>query len=64
MVVDGVLTSMSFEYGVGTAKELEMRGRGLLRVAGVGAEGAARFYVLAPPGGKAPEPWVALPQAA
>jgi len=64
VMVDGVLTAMSFEYGVGAARELELRGRSLLRVAGIGREDTARFFVLSPPGGKAPEPWVALPRAA
>jgi len=64
VLIDGVLTSMSFEFGVGTPKELELRGRGLLRVAGVGGDGAVRFYAISPPNWKAPEPWVALAAAA
>ena len=64
VLVGGVLTSVSFEFGVGAARELELRGRGLLRSAGVSGAENARFYVLAPPEGSAPEPWVALPLAA
>jgi hypothetical protein len=64
VLIDGVLTSMSFEFGVGAPKELELRGRGLLRVAGVGGDGSVRFYAISPPGWKAPEPWVSLPAAA
>jgi hypothetical protein len=64
VLIDGVLTSMSFEFGVGAPKELELRGRGLLRVAGVGGDGAVRFYAISPPSWKAPEPWVSLAAAA
>lgn len=64
ILVDGNLTSMSFEFGVGSAKELELRGRGLLRVAGVGGDSGARFYAMSAPGWKAPEPWVSIPLAA
>ncbi len=64
VLIDGVLTSMSFEFGVGTPKELELRGRGLLRVAGKGGETAVHFYAITRPGIAAPEPWVALPAAA
>ena len=64
VLIDGVLTSMSFEFGVAAPKELELRGRGLLRVAGVGGDGSVRFYAISPPGWKAPEPWVSLPAAA
>jgi len=64
VLMNGVLTSMSFEFGVGAPKELELRGRGLLRVAGVGGDGGVRFYAISPPGWKAPDPWVCLPAAA
>jgi hypothetical protein len=64
VLIDGVLTAMSFEFGVGAPKELELRGRGLLRVAGVGGDGAVRFIAISPPGWKAPEPWVCLPATA
>jgi hypothetical protein len=64
VLIDGVLTSMSFEFGVGTPRELELRGRGLLRVAGVGGDGSVRFYAISPPSWKAPEPWVSLATAA
>jgi hypothetical protein len=65
VMIDGVLMSMSFEYGVAAPKELEIRGRSLLRLTGVaGGDGAVRFYALTPPGFKAPEPWVCLPLAA
>lgn len=64
VLIDGVLTAMSFEFGVAAAKELELRGRGLLRAVGVGGAGAVRFYAIAPPAWKAPEPWVGLAAAA
>ena len=64
MLINGVLTSMSFEFGVAAPKELELRGRGLLRVAGVGGDGAVRFYAITPAGWKAPDPWVCLPASA
>jgi len=64
VLMNGVLTSMSFEFGVAAPKELELRGRGLLRVAGVGGDGAVRFYAISPPGWKAPDPWVCLPASA
>ena len=64
VLVDGVVAAMSFEFGVGQPRELELRGRGLLRVAGVGGEGTIHFYALAPESWKAPEPWVCLPLAA
>ena len=64
VLIDGVLTAMSFEFGVGAPKELELRGRGLLRVAGKGGETSVHFYAITLPGITAPEPWVALPAAA
>jgi hypothetical protein len=64
VLINGVLTTMSFEFGVGAPKELELRGRGLLRVAGVGGDGSVNFYAISSPGWKAPEPWVCLPAAA
>jgi len=64
VLINGVLTSMSFEFGVAAPKELELRGRGLLRVAGVGGDGAVRFYAITPAGWKAPDPWVCLPASA
>jgi hypothetical protein len=64
ILINGVLTAMSFEFGVDAPKELELRGRGLLRVAGVGGDGAVQFYAISPSGWKAPEPWVCLPAAA
>jgi len=63
VLIDGVLTAMSFEFGVAAAKELELRGRGLLRAAGVGGAGTVRFYAIAPATWKAPEPWVGLASA-
>jgi len=63
VLIDGVLTAMSFEFGVAAAKELELRGRGLLRAAGVGGAGTVRFYAIAPSTWKAPEPWVGLASA-
>jgi hypothetical protein len=63
IVIDGIVTAMSFEFGVASPKELELRGRGLLRVAGVGGDGAVRFYALSPPNGPTTEPWVDLPAA-
>ncbi len=64
VLVDGILTSMSFEFGVDNARELELRGRGLLRIAGFGGGASIRFYAMTPPQWKAPEPWVCLPMAA
>jgi len=64
IVIDGVLTAMSFEFGVGAARELELRGRSLLRAAGLGGDGAIHFYALAPAGWATSEPWVCLPLAA
>jgi len=61
VVIDGVLTATSFEFGIGAPKELELRGRGLLRAAGVGGEGSVKCYAFTPDGWKAPEPWVCLP---
>ncbi|HEX7156178.1 MAG TPA: hypothetical protein VF229_03125 [Burkholderiaceae bacterium] len=64
IIVDGVLTAMSFELGVRAPEELEVRGRGLLRVAGLGDAEATRFYAMLPKGWLPPAPWVALPQGA
>ncbi len=64
VIVDGVLTAMSYELGVRAPEELEVRGRGLLRVAGLGDAEATRFYAMLPKGWLPPAPWVALPQAA
>jgi len=61
VVIDGVLTAMSFEFGIGAPKELELRGRGLVRAAGASAEGTIKCYVFTPEGWKAPDPWICLP---
>jgi len=63
ILVDGILTAMSFEYGVGNPKELELRSRGLLRSAGVNTQEAIRFYAITAAGAAAPEPWVGLAAA-
>jgi hypothetical protein len=60
VLVDGALACMSFEFGVSNSKELELRGRGLLRIAGVGGEGPVQFFAMSPAEWKAPEPWVCL----
>ena len=59
VLIDGAIASMSFEFGVGTHKELELRGRGLLRAAG-GSEACVRFYAASLPSRRAPEPWIPL----
>jgi hypothetical protein len=57
----GVLAAMSFELGVRTPEELEARGRGLLRGAGMLADSETRFFALLPTGWTPPAPWVAMP---
>ncbi len=64
VMVNGALACMSFEFGVSNPKELELRGRGLLRIAGVGGEGPVHFFAMSPAEWKAPEPWVCLGLAA
>jgi len=61
VALDGALAAFSFEQGVNDPHELEARGRGLLRTAGVEPDTATRFYVLMPKGSKVPSPWVAVP---
>jgi hypothetical protein len=58
---DGVLAAMSFELGVRAPEELEARGRGLLRGAGMMADSETRFFALLPAGWTPPAPWVAMP---
>ncbi len=60
VMIDGVLRAMSFEYGVGNPKELETRGRGLLRAVGLGAPEPIRYYAISAAGEAAPEPWIGL----
>jgi hypothetical protein len=57
----GVLTAMSFELGVRAPEDLEVRGRSLLRGAGLALDGETRFFALLPAGWSPPPPWVALP---
>jgi hypothetical protein len=64
VAVDGVLAAMSFELGVRAPEELEVRGRGLLRGAGMTADGETKFFALLPTGWTPPAPWVALPTTA
>ncbi len=57
--IDGVLGAMSFELGVRAPEELAIRGRGLLRCAGVGQEDSIRYYAILPEGWRPPAPWQA-----
>jgi hypothetical protein len=57
---DGVLAAMSFELGVRAPEELEVRGRGLLRGAGMMSDAETKFFALLPTGWTPPAPWVAL----
>jgi hypothetical protein len=57
----GVLTAMSFELGVRAPEDLEVRGRSLLRGAGLALDAETRFFALLPAGWTPPAPWVALP---
>lgn len=63
VLVDGVLAAMSYEFGVGAPAELEARGRGLLRVAGMGGSDAARFYAIAPLAWTPAAPWSGMEPA-
>ncbi len=56
----GVLTAMSFELGVRAPEDLEVRGRSLLRSAGMSLDADTRFFALLPAGWTPPPPWVAL----
>lgn len=60
VAADGVVAAMSFELGVRAPEELEVRGRGLLRGAGMMADAETRFFALLPTGWTPPAPWVAL----
>jgi hypothetical protein len=60
VATDGVLTAMSFELGVRAPEELEVRGRSLLRGAGIAADADTRFFALLPKGWTPPAPWIAL----
>jgi hypothetical protein len=60
----GVLTAMSFELGVRAPEELELRGRSLLRGAGIAVDAETRFFALLPKGWTPPAPWTALPMTA
>jgi hypothetical protein len=59
----GVLTAMSFELGLRAPEELEVRGRSLLRGAGMALDGETRFFALLPTGWTPPAPWVAVATA-
>ena len=61
VAADGVLTAMSFELGVRAPEDLEARGRGLVRGAGLTLDSDTRFFALLPAGWTPPAPWVALP---
>ena len=60
----GALTAMSFELGVRAPEELEVRGRSLLRGAGLALDADTRFFALLPAGWAPPSPWIALPLTA
>jgi hypothetical protein len=60
VAADGVLTAMSFELGVRAPEDLEARGRGLARGAGLTLDSDTRFFALLPAGWTPPAPWVAL----
>jgi hypothetical protein len=60
VATDGVLTAMSFELGVRAPEDLEARGRGLVRGAGLTLDSETRFFALLPAGWTPPAPWVAL----
>jgi len=64
VTADGALTAMSFELGVRAPEELEVRGRSLLRGAGVALDADTRFFALLPAGWAPPSPWIALPLTA
>ncbi len=57
----GVLTAMSFELGVRAPEDLEVRGRSLMRGAGLALDANTRFFALLPAGWTPPSPWVAVP---
>ncbi|MBV8210753.1 MAG: hypothetical protein JO133_11900 [Burkholderiaceae bacterium] len=61
VAADGVLTAMSFELGVRAPEDLEVRGRGLARGAGMTLDTETRFFALLPAGWTPPAPWVAVP---
>jgi hypothetical protein len=60
VTTDGVLTAMSFELGVRAPEDLEARGRGLVRGAGLTLDSETRFFALLPAGWTPPAPWIAL----
>jgi hypothetical protein len=60
VAADGVLTAMSFELGVRAPEDLEVRGRGLVRGAGLTLDSETRFFALLPVGWTPPAPWIAL----
>jgi hypothetical protein len=60
VAASGVVTAMSFELGVRAPEELEVRGRGLLRGAGLTVDADTRFFALLPTGWTPPAPWVAV----
>jgi hypothetical protein len=63
VAANGVLTAMSFELGVRAPEDLEVRGRGLVRGAGMTLDAETRFFALLPAGWAPPAPWVAVPTA-
>ena len=56
----GALTALSFELGVRAPEDLEVRGRSLLRGAGLALDGETRYFALLPAGWTPPSPWVAV----
>ena len=64
VAAEGVLTAMSFELGVRAPEDLEVRGRGLARGAGLTLDADTRFFALLPAGWMPPAPWVAVPTTA